>query len=94
MRTDRPIQMDRYDKPDIRFSQMDWERTHERIVGAGYVDVKWTELLKGEEPTATSCDGRDEHSGTISVQSLNQQNNHKLLKLCSQITHTPYNKGT
>jgi hypothetical protein len=26
---------------------MDCESAHERIVGAGYVDVKWTELLKG-----------------------------------------------
>jgi hypothetical protein len=34
-------------------------------VGAGYVDVKWTELLKGENPTARSCDGKDEHSGAI-----------------------------
>ena len=44
---------------------MDCDRAHERIVGAGYVDVKWTELLKGEDPTARSCDGRDEHSGAI-----------------------------
>jgi len=54
-----------YDKADIRFSQLDCERAHERIVGASYVDVKWTELLKGENPTARSCDGKDEHSGAI-----------------------------
>jgi len=57
--------MDRYDKADIRFSQLDCERAHERIVGTGYVDVKRTELLKGEDPTARLWDGRDEHSGAI-----------------------------
>jgi len=88
--------MDRYDKDDIRFSQLDCERAHEWIVGPGYVDVKWRELLKGEDPTARYCDGRDEHSAAITgvSTSLNQQNNHKLLKFCSQITHTPYNKGS
>jgi hypothetical protein len=34
-------------------------------VGTGYVDVKRTELLKGEDPTARLWDGRDEHSGAI-----------------------------
>jgi len=85
--------MDRYDKADIRFSQMDCEHAHERIVGAGYVDMKCTEVRRGSYGEILWWKRWTFWSHKRST-SFNQQNNHKLLKLCSHITHTPYNTGT
>jgi len=101
----RPVRAELFQRTDRPTNRRIWQSCHS-FLATGLRTRPWTDRgsrLCGCEVDRT-VKRRESHGEILwwkrwtfwshkRSTSLSQQNNHKLLKFCPQITHTPYNKG-